>query len=60
MTMKIGNMIRHKLSEGGLLGIIIGYHQPTSTKPPTYLVKWSDGRLNWVVERLMEPVYEAR
>jgi len=56
MTMKIGDMVKHKLSEGGLLGIIIGYHQAIESADPTYLVKWSDGRLNWVLQRLMEPI----
>ena len=50
--MKVGDLVRHKRSERGMTGIIVGFlwhsHNP--------VVLWDEGRCNWCVSRFLEVV----
>tara|TARA_A100001515_G_C4481293_1_gene180167 strand:- start:97 stop:267 length:171 start_codon:yes stop_codon:yes gene_type:complete len=43
MKMKLGDLVRNRSSESGLLGVIVGWNR----KAP--VVSWADGRVNWVM-----------
>ena len=53
--MKVGDLVRHRLSESGMLGVVI--KKGASDK---WLVSWSDGRNSWTVRSLFEAVDESR
>lgn len=49
--MLIGDIVRHKSSERGMLGIIVDWD---GEKNP--VVQWDDGRCTWVTPWLLEVV----
>jgi len=53
--MKVGNLVRHRLSESGMLGIVV--KKGASDK---WLISWNDGRISWAVRSLFEAVDESR
>ena len=55
--MKIGDLVRHLKSEGGMLGIIVGWHRATRTPWPVVL--WMDGRKGWVMPHLVSPYQQG-
>ena len=59
--MKIGDLVRHLKSEGGMLGIIVGWHRtPPSIAPkPCPVVLWMDGRKGWVMPHLVSPYQQG-
>ena len=54
--MKVGDLIRNRLSESGLIGIIVGWHD----LPVSPIVLWSDGRKNWIIPDFAEVLNESR
>ena len=53
--MKVGSLVRHRLSESGILGIII--KERVGDK---WLISWVNGRVSWTVRTLFEAVDEGR
>ena len=53
---KVGDLIRNRLSESGLIGIIVGWHD----LPVSPIVLWSDGRKNWIIPDFAEVLNESR
>ena len=53
--MKVGDLIRHRRSESGMLGVAI--KKGASDK---WLVSWNDGRISWCIRSLVETVNESR
>ena len=53
--MKVGDLVRHLKSEGGMLGIIVGWHRQTACRPSP-IVCWNDGRTSWVLQHLVKVV----
>ena len=51
--MKAGDLVRHKHSESGMLGVVVrkGHNK--------LLVAWSDGRTRWCVHSVVEAVNEG-
>ena len=53
---KVGDLIRNRNSESGLIGIIVGWHDlPTSP-----IVLWADGRKSWIIPAFAEVLNESR
>ena len=52
--MQAGDLVRHRHSESGMLGVVI--KKGASDK---WLVSWSDGRNSWTVRSLFEAVDEG-
>ena len=46
--MKVGDLVRHRRSESGMLGIVLkeGHNK--------LFVAWSDGRISWCVRSMVE------
>ena len=53
--MQVGDLVQHRLSESGMLGILI--KKGVSDK---WLISWGDGRISWTVRSLFEAVDEGR
>ena len=53
--MQVGDLVRHRISESGMLGVVI--RKGASDK---WLVSWNDGRISWTVRSLFEAVDEGR
>ena len=51
--MRAGDLVRHRLSESGMLGIVLkeGHNK--------LFVAWSDGRISWCVYSVVEAVNEG-
>ena len=52
--MKIGDLVRHRRSESGMLGIVV------KEGDSKLFVPWSDGRISWCVRSMVEAVNEGR
>ena len=53
--MRVGDLVRHRLSESGVLGIVI--KEGVGDK---WLISWVNGRVSWTVRTLFEAVDESR
>jgi hypothetical protein len=53
-SMKVGNLVRHRFSESGMLGIVI--KKGVGDK---WFISWGDGRVSWTVRTLFEAVDES-
>ena len=53
--MRVGELVRHRLSESGVLGIVI--KKGVGDK---WLISWVNGRVSWTVRTLFEAVDESR
>ena len=51
--MKIGDLVRHRRSESGMLGVVV---REGDSK---LFVAWSDGRISWCVLSMVEAVNEG-
>ncbi len=51
--MKVGELVRHKLSESGMLGIVI------REGDRKLYVSWNDGRISWCISSMVETVNEG-
>ena len=51
--MKIGDLVRHRRSESGMLGIVV------KEGDSKLFVAWSDGRISWCVRSMVEAVNEG-
>ena len=51
--MKIGDLVRHRRSESGMLGVVLrkGHNK--------LFVAWSDGRISWCIRSIVEEVNEG-
>jgi len=49
---KVGDLVRSLKSEGGMLGIIVGWHRHNREARP--IVRWNDGRISWVMPHLVK------
>ncbi len=49
-----GNLVRHRFSESGMLGIVV--KKGVGEK---WLISWNDGRISWTVRSLFEAVNEG-
>ena len=49
--LKVGNLVRHRLSESGMLGVVV-----KKGAGDKWLVSWNDGRNSWTVRTLVEAV----
>jgi hypothetical protein len=51
--MDVGDLVRHRRSESGMLGIVLkeGHNK--------LFVAWSDGRISWCVYSVVEAVNEG-
>ena len=52
--MKIGDLVRHRRSESGMLGVVV---REGDSK---LFVAWSDGRISWCIRSMVEAVNESR
>ena len=52
--MNVGDLVRHKRSESGMLGVVVKEGINES------LVAWNDGRTSWCIHSIMEAVNESR
>ena len=52
--MKVGDLVRHRRSESGMLGIVLkeGHNK--------LFVAWGDGRISWCVRSMVEVANESR
>ena len=61
MKMKLGDLVENLNSEGGLLGVVVGWQRwgkaPFSKAP---VVSWADGRVSWVMPHLVNVVQDAQ
>jgi hypothetical protein len=53
--MKAGDLVRHRRSESGMLGLVI--KKGVGDK---WFISWNDGRNSWTVRSLFEVVNEGR
>ena len=53
--MQVGDLVRHRLSESGMLGIVV--KKGVGDK---WFISWGDGRISWTVRTLFEAVNEGR
>ena len=53
--MQVGDLVRHRRSESGMLGLVIRAPSPDSK----LFVAWSDGRISWCVRSMVEIVNEG-
>jgi hypothetical protein len=51
--MKVGELVRSRNSESGMLGIVVGWGGLGNTCP---VVHWNDGRINWVMPHLIKVI----
>ena len=51
--MKIGDLVRHRRSESGMLGVVV---REGDSK---LFVAWSDGRISWCIRSMVEAVNEG-
>ena len=49
---EIGSLVRHSLSERGMMGVLVAYH-PLSRNP---IVLWDDGRKGIVLRKFLSRV----
>jgi hypothetical protein len=51
--MQVGELVRHRHSESGMLGVVVksGYNK--------LLVAWSDGRTSWCIRSVVGVVNES-
>ena len=52
--MKVGDLVRHRLSESGMLGMVV------KEGDSKLFVAWGDGRISWCIRSLVEEVNEGR
>ena len=52
--MKVGDLVRHRLSESGMLGVVV---KEGGSK---LLVAWNGGRTSWCVLSMVEAINESR
>jgi len=52
--MKVGDLVRHRRSESGMLGIVLkeGHNK--------LFVAWNDGRISWCIRSMVEVANESR
>jgi hypothetical protein len=51
--MRVGDLVRNPNSEGGLLGVIVGWHHnPVGLAHP--VVYWNDGHTSWIMAHRVE------
>ena len=53
--MQVGDLVRHRRSESGMLGIVV-----KKGIDDKWLISWNDGRNSWTVRSLFEVVDESR
>ena len=60
--MKVGDLVRHRMSEGGMLGCIVGWRvTPTSDGTGRLpVVCWQDGRTSPTMIRMLELINASR
>ena len=51
--MKVGDLVRHRRSESGMLGVVV------KEGDSKLLVAWSDGRTSWTVLSMVEAINES-
>ena len=51
--MQVGDLVRHRRSESGMLGIVV------KEGDSKLFVAWSDGRISWCVRSMVEAVNEG-
>ena len=51
--MKVGDLVRHRRSESGMLGIVV------KEGDSKLFVAWSDGRISWWVRSMVEVANEG-
>ena len=51
--MRVGDLVRHRRSESGMLGIVV------KEGDSKLFVAWSDGRISWCVRSMVEAVNEG-
>ena len=52
--MQVGDLVRHRHSESGMLGIVV------KEGDSKLFVAWSDGRISWCVRSMVEVANESR
>ena len=52
--MKIGDLVRHRRSESGMLGIVL------KEGDSKLFVAWNDGRISWCIRSMVEVANEGR
>ena len=55
--MKVGDLVRNLNSEGGLLGVIINFHENGARHVP--VVCWQDGRTGWITRSKIKIIKES-
>lgn len=62
--MQVGDLVKNLNSESGLVGIVIDWTDnkwPDNFQDSNHpVVLWSDGRISWIMERLVEVVSASR
>jgi hypothetical protein len=53
--MKVGDLVRNLSSFSVMLGIIVGWH-PHRGGPACPIVRWNDGRTNWIMPHLVKVI----
>jgi hypothetical protein len=53
--MRIGDLVKNVSSERGMLGIIVSWHFYEDRRMCP-VVRWSDGRTNWIMPHLVKLV----
>ncbi len=51
--MQVGDLVRHRRSESGMLGIVV------KEGDSKLFVAWSDGRISWCIRSMVEAVNEG-
>ncbi len=57
--MQVGDLVRNRNSEGGMLGIIVGW-QDLSHEGLQPIVHWFDGRTSWIMAHRVEIINASR
>ena len=55
--MQVGDLVRHRFSESGMLGVVVKRGPWSSDR---WQVAWNDGRISWTMRTLMEIVDASR
>lgn len=62
--MQVGDLVKNLNSESGLVGVVVDWTDnkwPDNTQNSNHpVVLWSDGRISWIMERLVEVVSASR
>jgi hypothetical protein len=58
--MKVGDLVRHKHSDRGMMGVVVEIISWRHTKNKTPFVLWDDGRYNKCQPGLLEVISESR